>query len=59
MQHPREQVLEQAQFSSAKQIPYPRRKLGGGTLALLVGLRIYVILAVPIVTYAFVHAMGK
>jgi hypothetical protein len=34
----------------------PRRKLGRGTLALLILLRIYVALAVPMVAYAFIKA---
>ena len=42
---------------AAKQ-PLPRRKLGRGTTALLVLLRVYVIVAVPIVGYAFFHALG-
>ena len=37
--------------------PLPRRALGRGTLALLVLLRIYVMVAVPVVGYAFVHAI--
>jgi hypothetical protein len=36
----------------------PRRRLGRGTTALLVLLRVYVIIAVPVVAYAFVHALG-
>ncbi len=35
----------------------PRRKLGRGTLALLILLRIYVALAVPMVAYAFIRAV--
>ena len=35
----------------------PRRALGRGTLALLVALRLYVMLAIPVVVYAFVHAL--
>jgi hypothetical protein len=35
----------------------PRRKLGRGTLALLILLRIYVGLAVPMVAYAFIKAI--
>jgi hypothetical protein len=35
----------------------PRRKLGRGTLALLIGLRVYVLIAVPLVGYAFVRAL--
>ncbi len=34
----------------------PRRKLGRGTLALLILLRVYVALAVPMVIYAFIKA---
>ena len=37
--------------------PLPRRVLGRGTLALLVLLRIYVLIAVPVVGYAFVRAL--
>ncbi len=36
----------------------PRRKLGRCTLALLILLRIYVILAIPVVAYAFVRALS-
>jgi hypothetical protein len=35
----------------------PRRKLGRGTLALLILLRVYVALAVPMVAYAFIKAV--
>ncbi len=37
--------------------PLPRRKLGPLTVTLLVGLRIYVIAAIPIVVYAFIKAL--
>lgn len=37
--------------------PLPRRTLGPGLLALLWALRIYVLIAVPLVVYAFVHAL--
>ncbi len=37
----------------------PRRKLGRGMLALLILLRIYVALAVPMVAYAFIRAFWK
>lgn len=37
----------------------PRRKLGRGTLALLILLRIYVALAVPMVVYAFIRAVWQ
>ncbi len=36
----------------------PRRKLGRGTVALLILLRIYVLLAIPIVAYAFFKAVA-
>jgi hypothetical protein len=51
------QALEDAQLAAAKQIPFPRRVLGKGTMALLILLRVYVVLALPIVAYAFVHAL--
>ena len=38
--------------------PLPRRKLGRLTLGLLVLLRVYVTLAIPVVGYAFVHALS-
>ena len=49
--------LEPGQHSAAAARKLPRRKLGRGTLALLVLLRIYVVVAIPIVGYAFVHAL--
>lgn len=39
--------------------PLPRRKLGPGITVLLWLLRVYVLIAVPIVIYAFVHAMHQ
>jgi len=50
-------ALEPDQFSAATQTPLPRRELGRGVLALLVILRIYVLLAIPLVAYAFVRAL--
>ena len=50
-------ILEPAQLAAAQAKPLPRRRLGRGTVALLVLLRVYVILAIPVVGYAFVHAM--
>ena len=35
----------------------PRKKLGRGTRALLVLLRVYVLIAIPIVAYAFIRAL--
>jgi hypothetical protein len=51
-------TLEDAQRAAATRGPLPRRKLGRGTVALLILLRIYVIIAIPLVGYAFVHALG-
>jgi hypothetical protein len=50
-------ALEPAQLTLATQQPLPRRVLGRGTLALLVLLRIYVVIAIPVVGYAFFHAL--
>jgi hypothetical protein len=51
-------VLEDSQRSEAKQRPYPRRALGRGTMALLIILRLYVICALPLVAYSFIHALS-
>ncbi|OYV24762.1 MAG: hypothetical protein B7W99_00725 [Rhodospirillales bacterium 20-58-10] len=51
-------LLEQAQLASAKSCPLPRRHLGKATLAILIALRVYVILAIPVVAYAFIHALS-
>ena len=51
------QALEPDQLVAAKTRPLPRRALGRGALALMVGLRIYVVIAIPIVIYAFVRAV--
>lgn len=50
-------ALEPSQLTAATQRPLPRRILGRGTLALLILLRVYVVIAIPIVGYAFVHAL--
>ena len=50
-------ALEPGQLTAATQHPLPRRILGRGTLTLLILLRIYVVIAIPIVGYAFVHAL--
>lgn len=39
--------------------PLPRRKLSPSMLALLWLLRVYVLIAVPLVVYAFVKALHK
>jgi len=51
-------ALEPGQLSADTRKPLPRRKLSRGVVALLVLLRIYVLIAVPLVVYAFVHALG-
>ncbi len=50
-------ALDPDQRSSVAERPLPRRKLGRGITWLLIGLRVYVLLAVPIVVYAFLHAL--
>ena len=50
-------ALEPGQLTAATQRPLPRRTLGRGTLVLLILLRVYVVIAIPIVGYAFVHAL--
>jgi hypothetical protein len=50
-------ALEPDQLAAAKMRPFPRRKLGRGVLALLILLRVYIVIAIPIVGYAFVHAL--
>lgn len=51
-------VLDPSQLSAVTRVPLPRRKLGRGVFILLVLLRIYVLLALPIVAYAFIHALS-
>jgi hypothetical protein len=50
------QALEPEQITRRRYPPYPRRKWGRGVRLLLWVLRIYVVLAVPLVVYAFVRA---
>jgi hypothetical protein len=50
-------ALEPDQLAAAKMRPYPRRNLGRGVLTLLILLRVYVAIAIPVVAYAFVHAL--
>lgn len=50
-------ALEPGQLTSATEHPLPRRRLGRGILTLLILLRAYVLIAIPIVCYAFVHAV--
>lgn len=51
------EALEPGQLSADTERPLPRRRLGRGILALLIVLRIYVAVAIPIVAYAFFHAL--
>lgn len=50
-------ALEPDQLTAATKQPLPRRTLGRGVLILLILLRVYVVIAIPIVGYAFVHAL--
>jgi hypothetical protein len=50
-------ALEPDQFVAATMRPLPRRKLSRGVLAMLVVLRVFIVIAIPIVIYAFVHAL--
>ncbi len=50
-------ALEPDQLVAATKLPYPRRKLTKEILALLVVLRVFILVAIPIVVYAFVHAL--
>ena len=50
-------ALEPGQLTAATDVPLPRRKLARGTVILLIALRVYIFIAVPIVGYAFVHAL--
>ncbi|HET6183681.1 MAG TPA: hypothetical protein VFA03_08805 [Acetobacteraceae bacterium] len=50
-------ALEPTQFTFAAETPLPRRKLGRFAVFLLVALRIYVLIAIPIVAYAFARAL--
>ena len=50
-------ALEPDQLVAATKRPYPRRKLSAEVLALLVALRVFVVIAIPIILYAFVHAL--
>jgi hypothetical protein len=52
-----DQLERPQQMSGSVLPPLPRRKLGRGILALLILLRLYVVLAIPIVGYAFVRAL--
>jgi hypothetical protein len=50
-------ALEPDQLTAATMRPFPRRDLGRGVLTLLIVLRVYIVIAIPIVVYSFVHAL--
>ena len=50
-------ALEPGQLSEITRQPLSRRKLSGGVKALLIAMRVYVLIAIPIVVYAFVKAL--
>jgi 4-hydroxybenzoate polyprenyltransferase len=50
-------ALERDQLAVEKQRPLPRAKVTRGVTLMLLALRIYVLIAVPVVIYAFAHAL--
>jgi hypothetical protein len=46
-------------MSDLNPVPLPRRTLGPRLVALLWALRIYVVVAVPLVVYAFIRALHQ
>jgi hypothetical protein len=50
-------ALDRDQLVVEKQRPLPRAKVTRGVMLMLLALRIYVLIAVPVVIYAFVHAL--
>ena len=50
-------ALEPSQLTAATDVPLPRRALGRGALILLIALRVYILIAIPIVAYAFIRAL--
>lgn len=52
-----DRALEPAQLSSATLAPLPRRALSRGVVTLLFLLRVYVVIAIPLVVYAFLRAL--
>ncbi|WP_297494602.1 hypothetical protein [Acidocella sp.] len=53
------EALEPGQLTARRIAPYPRRRLGPGVRVLLWVLRIYVLIAVPLVFYAFIRAAAR
>ncbi len=52
-------ALEPEQRAAALDKPIPRRKLTTAVIVVLWALRIYVLIAVPLVIYAFVRALAQ
>jgi hypothetical protein len=50
-------ALEPGQLSAALALPVPKCKVGRAALTLLIMLRLYVIVAIPIVGYTFAQAL--
>jgi hypothetical protein len=50
-------ALEPSQLTNATEHPLPRRRLSPAILTLLILLRVYVVAAIPVVCYAFLHAL--
>lgn len=50
-------VLEPRQLAAVVGQPLPQRKLSRHILTLLWVLRLYVFIAIPVVGYAFIHAL--
>ena len=50
-------ALEPSQLIAATNVPLPRRRLGRAATVLLIALRVYIFVTVPIVGYAFVRAL--
>ena len=50
-------ALEPSQRTAATRVPLPRRQLGRTATFLLIALRVYIFIAVPIVGYAFIRAL--
>lgn len=49
--------LEPDQLVAATMRPLPRRKLSRGVLTMLIVLRVFIAIAIPIVIYAFIRAL--
>ncbi|MGH7706902.1 MAG: hypothetical protein ACREM6_03065 [Vulcanimicrobiaceae bacterium] len=51
-------ALEPEQRTTATRPPLPRRTLDSRTVVLLTVLRVYVLVAIPLVVYAFIRALN-